>query len=135
VVRPAETERASAVTDATTAAAERATIAPETGAAAASDVEDVATTTTDSDDANRRGVADPETAAETDPAVARLDSVVRIGDERRATFRTANDSVTVLEGEWVGAQQVGSIGTDAVTLVSRTGDTRVVRVGHQTTLE
>ena len=68
------------------------------------------------------------------PAVARLDSVVRIGDSRRATFRTANDSVTVLEGEWLGSQQVGTIGTDAVTLVGRDGDTRVVRVGQRTTL-
>jgi transcriptional regulator with XRE-family HTH domain len=134
VVRPPKEERAPAVGDATIAATEHAPLTPDSDAADIGEVA-VATTGDPRDDANGRGILDPEAAAETDPSIARLDSVVRIGDERRATFRTANDSVTVLEGEWVGTQHVDKIGTDAVTLVTRTGDTRVVRVGHQTTLE
>ena len=67
--------------------------------------------------------------------LARLESIVMIGDTHRATFRTKTDSVTVTEGSWLGGRQVGRIDTDHVELVGGAGKTRTVRVGSPTLLE
>lgn len=67
--------------------------------------------------------------------VARLESVMAIGDAARATFRTANDAVTVERGEWLGGLEVAAIASDGVTLVDRAGTTRRVRVGQHTPLD
>jgi transcriptional regulator with XRE-family HTH domain len=74
-------------------------------------------------------------AAAAPVATARLESVMAIGVHARATFRTANDAVTVVAGEWVGGQRVAAIADDGVTLVDRAGMARRVRVGQHTTFE
>ena len=77
--------------------------------------------------------APPEPAAEAPPALvtARLESVLTIGGAARATFRTANDAVTVETGEWLGSQQISRITDDGVILVDRNGVQRRVHVGQQ----
>jgi len=78
--------------------------------------------------------APPEPAADTAPAplvAARLESVLTIGGSARATFRTANDAVTVETGEWLGSQQISRIADDGVTLLDRDGVQRRVHVGQQ----
>jgi transcriptional regulator with XRE-family HTH domain len=76
--------------------------------------------------------AKPEPAP---PPVARLESVIIIGDTSRATFRTGDGPVTIMEGSWLGRQQVETIAGDRVTLVNPAGETRTVRLGSQTPLE
>jgi hypothetical protein len=67
--------------------------------------------------------------------LARLESVVLIGDTHHATFRMAGGPVTVGEGGWLGEQRVGTVGRSSVTLVSRAGETRAVRLGTETPIE
>lgn len=78
-----------------------------------------------------------ESVAQVPPptTLARLESVMAIGDAARATFRTANDAVTVVSGEWVGGQRVAAIANDGVTLVDRDGTSHRVRVGQHTPFE
>jgi hypothetical protein len=77
----------------------------------------------------------PELAAPASAPRARLESVVMIGDTHRATFRVAGDSVTLVEGDWLGQQQIAGIGTRSVTLVGRAGGTRTVPLGQDTAIE
>ncbi|HEY2388566.1 MAG TPA: helix-turn-helix domain-containing protein [Candidatus Binatia bacterium] len=78
--------------------------------------------------------APPEPAVDAAPAplvTARLESILTIGGEARATFRTPNDAVTVETGEWLGSQQISRIADDGVTLLDRAGISRRVHVGQQ----
>jgi transcriptional regulator with XRE-family HTH domain len=70
-------------------------------------------------------------AAATPLVSARLESILTIGGTARATFRTANDAVTVETGEWLGSQQISRIADDGVTLLDRDGIQRRVRIGQQ----
>jgi hypothetical protein len=58
-----------------------------------------------------------------------------IGGAGRATFRTANDAVTVVPGEWLGGLRVLAIDNNAVTLVDRHGDRHRVQVGQHTAFD
>ena len=66
---------------------------------------------------------------------ARLESIVALGGNGRATFRTANDAVTVTEGEWLGSRQVAHIESDAVNLIDHDGVRSRVHVGQQITFD
>jgi DNA-binding XRE family transcriptional regulator len=63
---------------------------------------------------------------------ARLESVLAIGAMARATFRSDNDSVTVVPGEWIGGRLVVAIDADGVTLADRAGARHRVGVGQRT---
>ncbi len=63
---------------------------------------------------------------------ARLESVLAIGAMARATFRSDNDSVTVVPGEWIGGRLVVAIDADGVTLADRVGARHRVGVGQRT---
>ncbi len=71
-----------------------------------------------------------DTTPHTTGGAARLESVMAIGGAGRATFRTANDAVTVAPGEWLGGLRVVAVGSDGVTLVDRQGDRHRVQVGQ-----
>ncbi len=79
---------------------------------------------------------DPPAEAPPHPLVtARLESVVTISGAARATFRTANDVVTVTSGEWLGSREVAGIADDGVTLRDRDGVERRIHVGQQITFD
>jgi transcriptional regulator with XRE-family HTH domain len=133
---PAPT-RAVSVTAASSAAS-----VPAAARAPAPPASDVAPANDASDGEAVAAVAPPRLAA---PAVvpaeampqqarasARLESVMAIGGAGRATFRTANDAVTVVTGEWLGGQRVAAITADDVTLVDRAGTSHRVQVGQHT---
>jgi len=72
------------------------------------------------------------TAPDTEPApasIARLESIVLIGQAGRATFRTHADAVTVTEGSTLGDRRVRRISGDRVELVDNAGTSRSVRIG------
>jgi hypothetical protein len=73
-----------------------------------------------------------ETTAAAAPPTARLESVLAIGAMIRATFRTDNDTVTVVPGEWIGGRLVVAIAADSVTLADRTGARHRIAVGQRT---
>lgn len=85
--------------------------------------------------ASAAGVAPRDAASSVTDATARLESVMAVGGVGRATFRTANDAVTVVSGDALGVLRVDSITTDAVTLVDRHGDRRRVQVGQHTSFD
>jgi transcriptional regulator with XRE-family HTH domain len=62
-------------------------------------------------------------------SIARLESIVMIGQAGRATFRTHADAVTVTEGSTLGDRRVRRISGDRVELVDDTGTARSVRIG------
>jgi transcriptional regulator with XRE-family HTH domain len=84
--------------------------------------------------ADAPGDSPPEPAL-VPPVTARLESVIAIGGAARATFRTANDAVTVTGGEWLGSRQIADIESDGVTLVDRAGVRHRVHIGQRITLE
>jgi transcriptional regulator with XRE-family HTH domain len=63
------------------------------------------------------------------PAVARLDAVLLMGAERRATFRVDGRSVTVGVGEHVGRAEVLAIQGNGVTLRNPQSTSRTARLG------
>lgn len=80
----------------------------------------------------------PPTPPVAEPAVqslARLEGVVMIGEKHRATFRTPAHSVTLSEGSWIGKQRVGAIDPDRVHLVTRSGETRTLHLGHEAVVD
>ena len=75
-----------------------------------------------------RVVADDATVR----AIVGFSLLLAIGPMARATFRTDNDAVTVVPGEWIGGRLVVAIGADGVTLADRGGARRHVVVGQRT---
>lgn len=74
----------------------------------------------------------PESAVR---SLARLDGVVMIGEQHRAMFRTPAHSVTLSEGSWIGRQQVDAIDPDRVHLITRSGKTRTLHLGHEAVVD
>ncbi len=66
---------------------------------------------------------------------ARLEGVTVLGTTRQATFRTATDTVTVDEGDQLGARRAARIGSGGVDLMDSSGEVRTVRVGERVPLE
>jgi len=82
--------------------------------------------------ASEQTTAGVAAVAATDAPTARLESVLAIGAMVRATFRTDNDTVTVVPGEWIGGRLVVAIAADGVTLADRAGARHRVSVGQRT---
>jgi transcriptional regulator with XRE-family HTH domain len=108
--------------------AESATAAPRTAVATQSSVAETEPPVAAA--ASSGAATTRDTAPRREPTAARLESVMAIGGAGRATFRTANDTVTVILGEWLGGQRVVAIDSNAVTLVDRAGEHHRVQVGQ-----
>jgi transcriptional regulator with XRE-family HTH domain len=74
-------------------------------------------------------------AAATAPALrlARLESIIALDGIRRASFRVGDRSITLVEGDQLGARAIALIGNDEVTLVG-SGEAMRVRLGFETPL-
>ncbi len=83
-------------------------------------------------------VAEPslEPVVPAEPAVqlARLESIVALDGIRRASFRVGDRSITLVEGDQLGAQAIAEIANDEVRLVNGGISTRV-RLGFETPVE
>jgi transcriptional regulator with XRE-family HTH domain len=63
------------------------------------------------------------------PVLARLEGVTLLGAVRKATFRTDVDSITVVEGEQLGAHQAVRVGGEGVELRDAAGSVLNVKLG------
>ena len=66
---------------------------------------------------------------------ARLEAVTVLGGMRQATFRTPTETVTVAEGDQLGAQRAAHIGSGGVDLADSSGQVRTVKLGDRIALE
>jgi transcriptional regulator with XRE-family HTH domain len=69
------------------------------------------------------------------PVMARLEGVTLLGTVRRATFRTDEDALTILEGEQLGARQAVRIAGHGVELTDASGHVQIVRLGESIPIE
>jgi transcriptional regulator with XRE-family HTH domain len=69
------------------------------------------------------------------PVMARLEGVTLLGTVRRATFRTDEDALTILEGEQLGGRQAVRIAGHGVELTDASGHVQIVRLGESIPIE
>lgn len=69
------------------------------------------------------------------PRFARLEGVMVLGDDRRATFRLDDERVTVVEGESIGGRRANRIDADGVELVDASGTVHALRLGGDLPLD
>jgi len=63
------------------------------------------------------------------PTIARLEGVTLLGGRREATFRIADETMTVAEGEPVGDRRATRVSGNGVDLADPSGAVEVVRLG------
>ncbi len=69
------------------------------------------------------------TAAPATPVVARLDAVLVMGAERRATFRVDDRSLSLAQGDRLGSREIVAVRGDGVVLRDAVTGSRMVRLG------
>ncbi len=69
------------------------------------------------------------------PRLARLEGVMVLGGDRRATFRVGDERVTVGEGETIGGRRTSHIDAEGVELVDASGTVQALRVGNELPLD
>jgi transcriptional regulator with XRE-family HTH domain len=68
------------------------------------------------------------------PTIARLEGVTLLGDRREATFRIADEAVTIAEGQPLGDRRAARVSAGGVDLADAGGAVEAVRLGGRVAL-